>query len=127
MKYQPARVQLGQGQNGGLVAWLWSQARRVGQALCRAFCCARDSRILAAMYSLSRSRGVVSVGINEPPDVQAEVEILGREAAGLDGEAEPVGVDLEEAERLLGVVGVGRFGDFGYVDQGAVGRVVLLG
>ena len=65
MKYQPARVQLGQGQNGGLVAWLWSQARRVGQALCRAFCRARDSRILAAMYSLSGSRGVVMWGSPE--------------------------------------------------------------
>ena len=41
--------------------------------------------------------GVVSVGINEPPHIQAEVEILGGKTAGLDGETEPVGVDLEEA------------------------------
>ena len=67
------------------------------------------------------------VCVCKSPDVEAEVEILGGEAAGLDGEAEPGGVDLEETERLLGVLRVGRFGDFGYVNQGAVGRIILLG
>ena len=38
-----------------------------------------------------------------------------------------MGVDLEEPERFALVVGVGGFGDFGHVDQGVVGRVVLLG
>ncbi|MCY4386832.1 MAG: hypothetical protein OXC18_06970 [Desulfurellaceae bacterium] len=36
MKYQPSRVQLGQGQNGGLVARLWSQTQRAVQSLSRA-------------------------------------------------------------------------------------------
>ena len=67
------------------------------------------------------------IGIYEPPNVQAEVEILGGELAGLDGETEPGGVDLEEAEGLFFVVRVGALGDLGHVDQGVVDGIVPLG
>ena len=80
------------------------------------------------MYALSRMRfRACLIGIYEPPNIQTQVEILGREPLCLDGETEPVGVDLEEAERLVGVVRVGGLGDFGPVDQSAVGRVVGFG